>query len=743
MAHLFFSYAHADYNRLAPFFNLLEVRTERQIWIDRIGLQRDAEWAAMIERAIKSSYGAIFALTKPFIERPFILEKEIPWALERFNAGRQGELLFILKFDDVPIPDAINIPFVTHIVDATHGDWSRVITDLISHLPPIPTDQLGGQPFIMGWPRLRNFKGRDQQLIDLHHHIHVPDGKAAIKTAGLYGTGGIGKTQLAVEFAYRYRFYYPGGVYWINAAADWRKEVASCADRLDLKIENPSRDEEALRDQKIFAFERFLKQQNQDALIIMDNVQEPSSVLGRPLAPKLSFGDLCRDTRTRLIITTRIQKLPEGFQPVEVTKLSSKDALAVLKDAWNPTANSSARTDVPDESSLNGIAKLFDYLPLPLGWMAAALRQKTKLQPAALLKSLKESGVDATIQKLKDQKIELGTPEYYEALIGAGLDWQIEQMGDENALLTLNLIAAYDEAAVIPAARLRLLVSFDEDDLFDPFDTATDAMRDYSLAEVLEGGQAFRLHPLTRDHLRRKYAATTALTTAAPRLVEEYRCPTVFDKQVKARGFVEVLEDIQATRRALPTPLPELSALERLLLLESHRLLEIPPEATPVYVVQQWRDRAHHEGDMALCAACDQWLKGKPHIRAVEHSRQPAHPNLIRILKKHTDLVNRAIVLADGKILSWSKTGVFWLWTDQGMPINKFNDRGESVVCAVELKTQQIISLSSKNQTSELYLWDKFGKIIDTYFSYTTDFIYSNPNCQFTKKDRRRQSRLP
>ncbi len=381
MAHLFFSYAHKDYDRLLPIFQRMELVTERMIWIDRIGLQRDAEWAAMIKRAIDSSYGVIFAVTKEFITRDFILQKEIPWSVERFNDSRQGKLLFPILFDDVDLPDAFNAPnlaFCQHQIDARDGDVERVLRELKDVIPSSSGDDL---PFVVSWPRLRNFKGRDAQLVELHQALHTSDGKAGIKTAGMYGTGGIGKTQLAVEFAYRYRFYFPGGVFWINAAQDWQREIAEVAEnRLGLK---PMDANDTNRNKQLaLAFQEYRKANGQDALLVLDNVENPSDLLTREIAPKLTIPELCQTTHTRLIITTRVQALPEGFARIEVSKLSPGDALAVLLDAWQPDQYGTHRIDKPDDATLNTFAKLFDYLPLPLGWTSAALRQKQRLEPA-------------------------------------------------------------------------------------------------------------------------------------------------------------------------------------------------------------------------------------------------------------------------------------------------------------------------------------------------------------------------
>ena len=91
--------------------------------------------------------------------------------------------------------------------------------------------------------------------------MYTEDGKTGIKAAGMYGTGGIGKTQLAVEFAYRYRFYFPGGVYWLNAAENWQKELEIFASYHEL-----GRADFSETNSTTVAFRNYLAKQKQESL---------------------------------------------------------------------------------------------------------------------------------------------------------------------------------------------------------------------------------------------------------------------------------------------------------------------------------------------------------------------------------------------------------------------------------------------------------------------------------------------
>ena len=99
--------------------------------------------------------------------------------------------------------------------------------------------------FTVPYAQHTHFVGRDEDLARLHAALGGGDpvgiNPAALGNAtGVTGQGGIGKTQLAVEYAYQFQDHYPDGVYWLNAAVDLRQEFAALAEKLGLPLPGTS-----------------------------------------------------------------------------------------------------------------------------------------------------------------------------------------------------------------------------------------------------------------------------------------------------------------------------------------------------------------------------------------------------------------------------------------------------------------------------------------------------------------------
>jgi hypothetical protein len=67
-------------------------------------------------------------------------------------------------------------------------------------------------------PLLKNeyFHGREAVLKDVHHKLSLGDNHTATRSCLIHAMGGMGKTQVALEYAYRYRRQYRC-VFWLGA----------------------------------------------------------------------------------------------------------------------------------------------------------------------------------------------------------------------------------------------------------------------------------------------------------------------------------------------------------------------------------------------------------------------------------------------------------------------------------------------------------------------------------------------
>ena len=101
---------------------------------------------------------------------------------------------------------------------------------------PFPAAALDGTPEVWGTVPARNrlFTGRQEILTQLRDGL-ASSGRAALVPYAMYGLSGVGKTAIAIEYAYRYQQFYDV-VWWIHCSEDQLIEsaIAGLGPRLNL-----------------------------------------------------------------------------------------------------------------------------------------------------------------------------------------------------------------------------------------------------------------------------------------------------------------------------------------------------------------------------------------------------------------------------------------------------------------------------------------------------------------------------
>ncbi|MCP4219938.1 MAG: tetratricopeptide repeat protein [bacterium] len=154
--------------------------------------------------------------------------------------------------------------------------------------------------------------GREEVLQKVRAQLSAGKRTAIGHTAAFQGLGGLGKTQLAVEYAYRFRSQYAGGVIWIQADADIEPQLIRLAK--EAKWIAPETEHAVI----LQVATRRLNESS-DCLVVFDNVESLEEI--KPYFPGAG-------ARPHLLLTSRTPQ--PGFQPVAMALLDGKLSLELL-----------------------------------------------------------------------------------------------------------------------------------------------------------------------------------------------------------------------------------------------------------------------------------------------------------------------------------------------------------------------------------------------------------------------------
>jgi tetratricopeptide (TPR) repeat protein len=218
--------------------------------------------------------------------------------------------------------------------------------------------------FQVPYPRNTLFVGRQAELAALDRLLTSTTLMAISPT--LMGMGGVGKTQLAVEFAHTRREQFPGGVFWLDMAQPTLIEgqLADCAGPGGLDV--PGFEVLSFAE-RIACVQRFWAQPTPARLVICDNLED-AAVWQQWRA---ALGS------SRVLITTRRATLSGGVQRINLPMLTRPESLDLLlrsrADELATTVAALLQRD-PERTAANAICAAVGDLPLALAIAGAYLR---------------------------------------------------------------------------------------------------------------------------------------------------------------------------------------------------------------------------------------------------------------------------------------------------------------------------------------------------------------------------------
>ncbi len=324
---VFISYSHQDQalrGELEKHLSNLKRQNVITSWYDG-NIIPGTEWEPEIMKRLKRAQIILLLVSADFMASDFCYSTEMKEAIARHDTDQARVIPILLRPTDwknAPLAKLKMLPTDAKAVirwptlDDAFEDVVQGIRAAIDDLTS-KGQSINPPPTRRNIPYERNplFTGRENVLTRLHTALKAGKTTALTQPQAISGLGGIGKTQTAVEYAYRYQDDYQA-ILWVKAESSDSliSDFVSIANLLDL----PQQQEQE-QHRIVEAVKRWF-QDDIGWLLIFDNADDLAMVQG--FLPSGGKG--------HILLTTRAHATGRMAQRIEVAKMEPEEGALFL-----------------------------------------------------------------------------------------------------------------------------------------------------------------------------------------------------------------------------------------------------------------------------------------------------------------------------------------------------------------------------------------------------------------------------
>ena len=371
---VFISYSHRDKelrNELEKHLSNLKRQQIIASWYDG-DISPGTEWEPQIMEHLRRAQIILLLVSADFIASDFCYSIEMKEAIARHDANQARVIPILLRPTDLKDSPFTKLKMLPTDAKAVTR-WPTLddaFTDVVQGIRAAIDDltnkgqKINPPPTRQNIPYERNplFTGREDILKRLSTALKESKTTALTQPQAISGLGGIGKTQTAVEYAYRYQDDYDF-ILWVKAGSSdsLMSDFVSIATLLDL----PQQQEQEQR-LIVEAVKRWF-QDNTGWLAIFDNADDLAMVQG--FLPSGGKG--------HILLTTRAHATGRMAQRIEVAKMEPEEgALFLLHRTTLLDANAPFEdAAIADQQTARKIVQAMDGLPLALDQAGAYIEE--------------------------------------------------------------------------------------------------------------------------------------------------------------------------------------------------------------------------------------------------------------------------------------------------------------------------------------------------------------------------------